>query len=748
MVFEESELKRSFVLTTLVLISSILGTTPLVSMNASTGFSSQFLQSDSPVMQFESTSADLFLQNVGQFPDEHVLFYGKIGSDFIGFGSSEVFLWKANTEFPTTLKFNTVQSVAPIGIERADHLTNFILGNRYHYTGVESFGCIHYDDLWPGISLNYRIVSDGAKYEFIVQPGADPDVIKISCEGSDELSVDIDSISIVKGDVVFHDKGLVAFQDCVEVDIEFVQFGATQFGFRTSEYNRSKELIIDPIIYSTYLGGGMNEEAYCIASDTLGNAYVAGDTSGLFPLVEAYDSTYNGGDTDCFLSKFDTFGNLVYSTYIGGSSQENARCIAVDNERNIYLAGSTYSSDFPTQNPYCDVCGGSRDVFLMKLAADGASLIFSTYIGGADYDRPEEIAIDSTGRSYVCGETRSSNFPVNNALYPSFMGDTDCFILRMSSDGQTLEYSTFIGGNELDEAKGLDIDSSGAVYLIGETKSIDFPLVNEFDSEIGILDCFVLKLDSSGESILYSTLVGGSSYEFPFSIAVDDSGNAYVVGITMGDFPIVNAYNSSYGGGDVDGFIFKLNSTGNGLLFSTYLGGRGDFDDIVEVSIAENSHIFVAGYTTSSDFPLVDPIPGAAPESGSDCFLSEFNAEGTSLVLSTRIGGNDNDECYAMCLDSQGAIYLTGETWSEDFPVINAYDSSFNGGQEPSISDCFVFKYADVIPTYPTESTETTNTDGTYGAGTIPDLLSFVTSVDGVFLIGVVVLALVFVKKR
>ncbi|OPY60564.1 MAG: Beta-propeller repeat protein [Syntrophorhabdaceae bacterium PtaU1.Bin034] len=315
-------------------------------------------------------------------------------------------------------------------------------------------------------------------------------------------------------------------------------------------------------MYSTYLGGSANDYAQGIAVDSSGNAHVAGTTgSSNFPTVNAYQAS-SAGNFDAFVSKFNASGTLLmYSTYLGGWQTDSASSIAVDDSGNAYVAGHTFSNDFPTLNAYQTSCSDS-DAFVAKLDASGNAL-YSTYLGGTYGDYGTGIAVDTAGNAYVTGYTKSPNFPTLNAYQSSFKGYYDTFITKLAPTGSALVYSTFLGGVGDDWSQGIAVDSFGNAYVVGYTSSTNFPTKDAYQAMNRTnTDSFVTKLDASGSSLCYSTYLGGTGYDFGHAIAIDSSGNAYVTGETAStNFPMKHPYQGSLAGGTYDVFITKLDPT-------------------------------------------------------------------------------------------------------------------------------------------------------------------------------------------
>jgi hypothetical protein len=351
--------------------------------------------------------------------------------------------------------------------------------------------------------------------------------------------------------------------------------GKSEAGFEVEAHDPRRSLAIDPVLsYSTYLGGNSIDFGHSIAMDGSGSAYVTGYTVSIdFPTQNPFqaDQPFN----DAFVTKLSPSGNsLVYSTYLGGSLDDLGFGICVDSSGSAYVTGSTDSSDFPTQNPF-QTDQPENDVFVTKLSPSGNSLVYSTYLGGNSYDQGSSIAVDGSGSAYVTGYTWSTEFPTQNPFQMDQPGQ-DAFVTKLSPSGNGLVYSTYLGGgSSLDVGRSITLDRSGSAYVTGETDSTDFPTQNPYQAVLGLIDAFVTKLSPSGNSLVYSTYLGGASGDFGFSIALDGSGSAYVTGYTEStDFPTQNPYQTDQP--DVDAFVTKLSPSGNSLVYSTYLGGNSD----------------------------------------------------------------------------------------------------------------------------------------------------------------------------
>ena len=311
--------------------------------------------------------------------------------------------------------------------------------------------------------------------------------------------------------------------------------------------------------------------------------------------------------------------------------------------------------------------------------------------------------MDDSSHVYIAGQTSSTNFPTTTGAYDQTYngGAFDCFISKISTDGQSLVFSTYIGGSGLDGVDlgttysingyiALAIDSSDDVYITGCTKSSDFPTVNAYDYSIGgSYDCFISEIDSSGSSLLYSTYMGSSGQDYGTAISVDDNNNVYVAGqTTSASFPVVNAYDSTQNGG-FDTFILKLAINSNDLIYSTFLGGSGT-DAAFAMAVDDYGFVYVAGFTDSGGFPTKRAYEPSYQGGGSDCFVTKLNQSGNTLMYSTFIGAGGDDPAVDLALDTNGTVYVTGWTTSAKFPMVSAYDDTSNGNE-----DVFVLKLPD-----------------------------------------------------
>jgi hypothetical protein len=383
------------------------------------------------------------------------------------------------------------------------------------------------------------------------------------------------------------------------------------------------------LVYSTYLGGSQNDSGSGIAIDSSGCAYVVGNTySTDFPIANPFQSTHSSGSQDVFITKLNPSGDgLIYSTYFGGSSGNTGSSIAVDSYANVYITGDTSSIDFPQVNSFQAIMGDSNDVFVSKLNPSGNALVYSTFLGGSGFDSGDGIAVDSSGSAYVTGMTASTDFPIENAFQASHGGSYDVFITKMNPSGSALIYSTYLGGNGDDRGRGIGVDSYGCAHVTGQTTSTGFPTKNPFQTNYagGTQDAFAARLNPSGNTLIYSTYLGGSGEDTGAEVALDVSGNAYITGYARSSyFPTANPIQADYAGGSADVFVTKLYPSGNALIYSTYLGGSAAWDYGQAIAVDSSGCAYVTGITVSGDFPTVDPFQATHGGDWMDAFITKI----------------------------------------------------------------------------------------------------------------------------
>jgi hypothetical protein len=575
----------------------------------------------------------------------------------------------------------------PEAVGKLARRSNYFLGNdraRWR-TNVPNFSSVRYSRIHDGIDLVFRAGEGGlVEYDFVVAPGGDPAAIRLRFPDADRLAIDAGGdLEIWSGGVALTSRAPAVYQVVDgrnrSVDGRYRIVGDHEVAFTIGAYDARLNLVIDPVlVYSTYLGGSEADDLEGIAVDADGHAYVAGDTlSADFPVVNAFDNSYNGF-RDISVTKFTPDGtDIVYSTYIGGAEEVDApQAIALDQENNVYITGSTHSDDFPLVGALQNT-RQNEEGFVTKLNADGDALVYSTFLGGSDNDAGLGIAVDAEGNAYVAGGTLSPDLATTaGAFDEEYSGAAegwpgDGFVAKLTADGSALDYLTYLGGSEGDGAWGIALDDQANAYIAADSHSADFPGNGQESSLDGSLggtgDAVVAKLDATGASLIYWTFVGGDGIDTAEGIDLDADNNAYVTGWTRSEnFPTSPGAFQGADPGEEDAFVLKLNAAGDGLVYSTYLGGSS-FDEGTAIAVDADGYDYVTGNTDSTDFPERFALQSDQPDG--DAFAAKVNQTGSGLVYSTYLGGDDRDEGHAIAVDSEASAYIAGATESGDFPV-------------------------------------------------------------------------------
>jgi hypothetical protein len=503
-----------------------------------------------------------FISNVGQL-DADVTYHAEGIGHTLLFSKDNIVFHRRETDGKNnavTLNFIGVNPLVTLqGVDEQAGKTNLYKGSDPDkwYTDIPSFGSIEYKNLYAGIDMVYLGENGQLKSEFYVAPGTDHRQIRLNYSGLESQHIREDGalvLALHTGEII-EDKPLVYQERYGEkqiIEAEYVIHDDQTIGFTIDQYDADLPLVIDPEFdYATYLTGNNYSVAAGVAIDSEGHLLVGGYTRATdFPVQNAFQGE-NAGNYDAFVSKIDTAnGIFVYSTYLGGTFSDQANDFQLDDQGNAYIAGYSTSTDFPTtQNAYqIEKNGFGSDAFVAKLSPTGA-LLYSTFLGGGldenenwGVDVINKIVLGPTGELYLAGETNTIDFPTVNPVQGQLGGGTDAFVAELNPAGDSLRFSTYFGGSGPDEATGIGLDDSGNVYVGGTTESIDLQTVSAFqDSSGGAEDAFVLKLNSSGNTIKYSTYYGGSAVDQARDIAVDSVGNVFIVGRTFSsDFPIMD----------------------------------------------------------------------------------------------------------------------------------------------------------------------------------------------------------------
>jgi hypothetical protein len=566
------------------------------------------------------------------------------------------------------LRFLGARRVAPVGGTPAAGTFNYLRGGDSR-TGVRGYTDVVYRDLWPGIDMTVAGRDGRLKYEFRVHPGASPHDIALAYRGAERLRRDASGGLRIDTPIgPLQDAAPVATQDGRPVPVRYALSNARAYGFDVGAYDHARDLVIDPAI--------------------------------------------------------------AYASFLGGAADDQPTAIAVVGAGNASVTGYTQSPDFPTTAGAFKRSGSasnSLDAFVAKIYPSGTGLVYSTFIGGTNFDWGRAIAVDSAGNAYVAGQTQSPSFPTTGGAFDRTFNVDSCprcgidqydgFVLKLNATGSALSYSTFLGGTQIDDVLGLALDGARNAYVTGETASSNFPVTSgAFDrTPNGGYDGFVSKLNSTGSALVYSSLLGGESTDTPDGIAVDAAGDAVVAGSTRSP-----TFASATNHGGSDAFVATLNPAGSDLVSSTLVGDTGN-DSASDLSLDAAGDVYLVGSRQSGGFALKlegsqvayeTSVPGNAravvadadggvwiagsagagtftsPDAfqpffrggGSDAYLSHLDPTGTAVTFASFLGGLQSEFASAVALDGAGNPYLTGRTSSPDFPIsASAFDRTYGG---------------------------------------------------------------------
>jgi len=585
-------------------------------------------------------------------------------------------------------------------------------------TGLKTYASLKYSNLYNGIDLIYTATFSQVKYEFLVKPGADPTQIEFKYSGATDVTLtETGGLQITTPRGSFQDGEPFAYQE-VNGKREKISAGYSlkkkdgsySYHFQIGSYDKSKPLILDPVIfiYSGYIGGVNNDSANAVAVDAAGFAYIVGQTGSdqfSFPVKIGPDLSYNGSYADAFIAKIGPEG-LSYVGYIGGTGEEGATDVAVDGAGNAYVTGSTNSAyTFPViGGPFLSYAGGSSDAFVTQVNPTGTSLIFSGFFGGKQNDLAVGIALDSLNYVYITGQTDSdeSTFPV--FIGPDLTyngGPNDAFVAKITPAGTAIEYCGYIGGDNDDTAGDIAVNRGMAPVISGTTSSTEltFPVLVGPDLTYngGTSDAFVARVMKDGTGLISAGYIGGdkkdgagSGFEFG-GVALDSGENIYVAGNTMSNelsFPVIGGPDLTFNG-DSDGFVAKINRWGSAIIYCGYIGGKGD-DHALDIAVDNLGNAYVSGCTTSdeSTFPVLDG-PDITYNGGFlDAFVARVNATGLKLDYCGYIGGDDVEVGMGVAVDKAMNAYVAGYTFSTEasFPVLVGPYLKFNGGTDAFIT--------------------------------------------------------------
>ena len=646
---------------------------------------------------------------------------------------------KSNEASTLTLSLKDANAKPQVtGLSELPGKTNYFIGNdpKEWRTDIPTFAKVKYESIYQGVDLVYYS-SKGRQleYDFVVAPGHDPSQIKLSFEGADEVQLaDGDLVMKTGGREIRMHKPVVYQEKSGTRELIAGQYTLSnehELSFDIGAYDKTKELVIDPVLaYSTFLGGTGEDTGIEIAVNAHGNAFVTGLTTSLdFPTKPDGARFGVQGGSDVFITKFNGAGNqLIYSTYLGGSSNENFYDdlelpgvsyggIALDSQGSAYVTGSTRSADFPhAGSAYQQTLKGLSDTFVTKLNPSGNALLYSTFLGqnGVNAaDGGQGIAVDFTGQAYITGFDYSGGLPVNG--FANHSAGCDGYVAKLNPNGSSIVYATYFGGDSCNLGWNIAIDQNQNAFVSGETVSTNFPTTpGAFDTTCGtdgqcndvgpgrIADFFITKVDTKltgPASLNYSTYLGGSGEErvtYNGSIAVNSAGDLiYVTGLTAStnpaDFPLKNPM-QPLPGGNADAFISKfdislpLKAGFNQLVYSTYLGGPGtEIGTGIAADVEGNAYI---SGSSGGTFPSTEGQPGCIDPG---VFVAKLSSSGEKQFAMC-ISGLGQDTGLDIAIDPSGCAYVTGFTESNNYPTVKPFQPLFAGGTGATPSDAFVTK--------------------------------------------------------
>lgn len=671
-----------------------------------------------------------FEPNVGQTNSEAMYMSRASGGTFYFSSSAVVLALKSAEDKAGILKTTFVGANSNVAVKattETEGKANYLLGNDPSgwHTNVPTFAGITYAQVYNGIDLTYSGTEGRLKSTYTVAPGADPASIRLHYENISSINVDptgnlqLSLLDSAGKKLTVTEAAPVAWQTVggkvVPVTVHFnISLDDSIVGFAVGSYDKSLPLIIDPtLVYSTYLGGLQSDGARGIYVDNLGNQYIAGFTaSSSFPISNALQPDYGGGTFDAYVSKINPTGTgFIYSTFLGSSGDDRVSKLQVNSLGEVYLAGRTNSTTFPTLNPIqASFGGGSSDGFVAKLNATGSALVFSTYLGGDGQDEPSDLELDYSGNIFIDGITQSSNYPTVNAYQATLNGIQDAFLTKISSQGTNISYSTYFGGSAADTGYGLAVDSAGNAYISGYTLSQDIPVQNAIQATFGggEGDAYVTKFSVAGTSLVFSTYLGGSGNDVGENCSVDSTGRLYVTGYTSStNFPTHTPIQATNHGSD-DVFFARLSSNGSALEYSTYYGGS--LSDIgSSPKFDAEGNLYLIGYTESTNFPTLNPVQ-ATNAGGIDAFIIKADPAGSAILYATYLGGSNTDYGIDLAVDNNFSVYAMGDTISSDFPLVSSL-RSYGGDQDAFLSKIYELTVTPTNTSTPTATPTDTPTN-------------------------------------
>lgn len=712
------------------------------------------------------------IENKGQ-KSEEILFYSELpgmnfffkedGLYFDFYKFHKVPNYEKHFKLGEVVKMNLKDSKLP-SFEALNQVSynNYFVGSEENWQKkVPVYETILLEEIYEDIDLRVYLDEGSPRYDFILRPGAEVSNIAYSFSGNHDFYIENDKVEIDLEYTEIVTTKLFAYQEIngqiKQIECKFVNKDG-YIGFEAGNYNPKYNLVIDPVVYSTFFGGAGVDRVNDLTLVDDNNYIIAGTTSSSnFPVTEGVYQDFFQFGTDGFIAWYEKDGPefiLQFSTYIGGTVEDGVNGVDYFDEK-IYIAGATNSTDFPTQDPLQQQNAGADDVFLCILNEDGSALLKSTYFGGEDVDIPHDIEVRS-GDFHIVGETNSLSFPTENAFENEKLGfNRDAFVTKISNDLTFIEFSTYWGGSNEDVAYGLDVDQSGDIYFCGATQSVDMPVAPKggfggsfgdepFDETLDMgWDMFLSKLTSDGGFLDLSSFYGGNGDDIAYDVAVDEDLSYFFVGESDSDpvefeqdgLVISNDAYQPNRRGNKDIVFGKMSpkvpknafSDTQELLFSTFVGGSEDDRPLSLLINEDKANCLISGWTESSNFPT-EGDEDSKFSGGRDGFLLNMSRDGSNLTYSYLIGGTGDDEISSSAFNELEGIIYGGHTNSQDFETTEDADQT-DFTNTAGFFGTFVF--GDLALTNPTQ-------EDTYCIGNPPmtinwSLLSSLDDTDYIF---------------
>jgi hypothetical protein len=626
------------------------------------------------------------IENRGQLP-EGVRYYASCREATIYFTDTAVVVDLVPQRYALWMRFAGAR--APLRLAGggvSPTRLHFFTGGGPGSLAARAYSEVVYRAAWPGLDVCFRVEHEQLFYCIRPAPGADLRQARFEFEGATQIMTELDGTRELRiPGRSLHDSAVSP----TGLD-RVVRWGcrlSTDAGSDPAVDNASS------LTWSTLLGGADNDYSHGVALDAANCPIVTGYTHSLdFPVTPGAHDSIQSGSYDVFVARFAAdASSLLWATFLGGSLEDRPFALALDRAGNIVVTGQTFSPDFPTtQDAHDRVLDGSRDVFASKLDPSGSVLLWSTYLGGSAWERAWGLALDADDRPVLAGDTGSIDFPTTSKAYDQvWSGGAEAFVTKLEADGETLTWSTFLGGSSNDVINALAIGATGRPIVTGTTLSNDFPVtVGAYDgTPNGGADAFIATLAAPGDSLVWSTYVGGSGPDVAYGLRLNRRGQAVIAGSTASvDFPVTIGALDGSANGNGDVFVAALDASG--LAWSTYLGGS-DADEAYALVLDPDDRPIVSGETASVDFPTTLNGFDRSYGGNRDAFVTQLDATGATLRWSTFLGGGEWESGWDFAVDSGGDPLLTGPTRSSDFPTTEgAFDRSYNGGGE----DAFVLR--------------------------------------------------------